>query len=106
MSGKRRFLAIVRELFVLARENSCGWNEEEYEQMSAALKQIVELNARREVSRDGAAMILGCSTRTLQRMVANGEVRPPHRNGDKSGIKFYVDDLENVRKKNEKDETL
>lgn len=74
--------------------------------MSAALKQIVELNARREVSRDGAAMILGCSTRTLQRMVANGEVKPPHRNGDKSGIKFYVDDLENVRKKNEKDETL
>lgn len=74
--------------------------------MSDSLKQIVELNAKREVSRDGAAMILGCSTRTLQRMVANGEVKPPHRNGDKSGIKFFVDDLESVRKKNEDYEGL
>lgn len=96
----------MRELFVLAKENSCGWNDEEFEAMSDSLKQIVELNAKREVSRDGAAMILGCSTRTLQRMVANGEVKPPHRNGDKSGIKFFVDDLESVRKKNEDYEGL
>lgn len=106
MLGKIRFLRTVRELFVLAKENSCGWNDEEFEAMSDSLKQIVELNAKREVSRDGAAMILGCSTRTLQRMVANGEVKPPHRNGDKSGIKFFVDDLESVRKKNEDYEGL
>lgn len=93
MSGKRRFLGIVRAVVELARENECGWTEEQFEQMAASMEQMIQLNARKEVSRDGAARILGCSTRTLQRMVANGEVKPPHRNGDKSGIKFYVDEL-------------
>lgn len=105
MFGKTRFLTTVRELFVLARENSCGWDEKQYETMAESLKQIIELNSRKEVSRDGAAMILGCSTRTLQRMVANGEVKP-HRNGDKSGIKFYVDELENVGKHGGENEAL
>lgn len=93
MDEKRRFLNTVRKAFVLGIENSCGWTDEQFKSMSDAMEQMIELNKKAEVSRDGAARILGCSTRTLQRKVESGEIPPPHRNGDKSGIKFYIDDL-------------
>lgn len=94
MEGKRRFLGIVRKAFVLATENSCGWTEEQYRSMADAMEQMIDLNRKAEVSRDGAARIMGISTRTLQRKVDKGEIPSPHRNGDKSGIKFYVKYLE------------
>lgn len=93
MLGKKRFLGIVRAAIELATENKCGWTDEQFDAMAASMEQMIQMNARQEVSRDGAARILGCSTRTLQRKVNAGEVKPPHRNGDRSGIKFYVDDL-------------
>lgn len=93
MGERLRFLNTVRKAFVLASENSCGWNDEQFKSMSDAMEQMIELNKKAEVSKDGAARILGCSVRTLQRKVESGEIPPPHRNGDKSGIKFYIDDL-------------
>lgn len=93
MEGRKRFLTIVRKTLVLAGENSCGWTDEQYESMSAALQQMIDLNRKAEVSLDGAARILGCSVRTVQRKVEKGEIKKPHRNGDKSGIKFYAEDL-------------
>lgn len=93
MSGKKRFLSTVRVVIELSVENKCGWSDEQFEQIAQSMENMIRLNARQEVSRDGAARILGCSTRTLQRKVADGEVKPPHRNGNQSGIKFYVDEL-------------
>lgn len=93
MEERQRFLITVRKVFVLGSENMCGWSDEQFKSMSDAMEQMIELNRKAEVSRDGAARILGCSTRTLQRKINSGEIKEPHRNGDKSGIKFYIDDL-------------
>lgn len=62
--------------------------------MANSIENLVQLNSRAEVSKDGAARILGCSTRTIQRKVEDGELPKPHRNGDKSGVKFFIDELE------------
>ena len=93
MGERQRFLTTVRKVFVLANENMCGWDDEQFKAMSDAMEQMIALNKRQEVSRDGAARILGISTRTLQRKVNNGEIKPPHRCGDKGGVKFFTDEL-------------
>lgn len=94
MKGRNRLISIVRKLIVLSEEDTCGWTDEQFNEMANSLDRLIQLNSKAEVSRDGAARLLGCSTRTLQRKVNNGEIPPPHRNGDKSGTKYYVDDLE------------
>lgn len=93
MSGKKRLLAVLKSIEMLVESNPCGWNDERMESLSDDLQALVSVKHRQEVSRDGAARILGVSTRTLRRKVSNGEIPPPHRTGDKSGVKYYIDDL-------------
>lgn len=86
-------LAVIKSIEMLVESNPCGWNDERMESLSDDLQALVSVKHRQEVSRDGAARILGISTRTLGRRVKSGEIKPPHRNGDKSGVKFYTDEL-------------
>lgn len=93
MSGKKRLLAVLKSIEMLVESNPCGWNDERMESLSDDLQALVSVKHRQEVSRDGAARILGVSTRTIHRKVSKGELPTPHRNGDKSGVKFYADEL-------------
>lgn len=93
MRGKSHFRFIVRTLIALSSENNCGWSDDEFEAAAKSLEQIIQLNRRAEVSNDTAARLLGCSTRTLRRKVEEGKIPAPHRNGDSSGLKHFVDDI-------------
>lgn len=86
-------LAVIKSIELLVESNPCNWEDNRMESLSDDLQALVSVKHRQEVSRDGAARILGISTRTLGRRVKSGEIKPPHRNGDKSGVKFYMDEL-------------
>ena len=97
VEGRQRLTAVLRGIEELVTANPCNWDEAKYGELADTLQAILGLNQRQEVSRDGAARILGISVRSLNRKVSNGEIKPPHRNGDKSGVKYYTDDLLNAK---------
>lgn len=96
--GKRALVQVAKQIEELAENNPCGMEDDILDSFANALKSLIKIKIRNELSREASARYLGLSLRTFCRYVEAGRIPRGHRCGHKE-LSWYVDELDAVKTK-------
>lgn len=102
-AGTKELDDALEEFKLANHNNTCGWSDQEKMDLAKALKSLVRIKMKIDMSMEQLASYLGVSPRTVRRRVAEG-LLPRGKHWGHKELSFLKDEVDEYLTKNRKKE--